>query len=156
MKCQHAMLQELRFTTHTQTSIRHFIKQLKCIIKLYYNNNSMSFSNHPKWEKTPSHIHITCQRKTLPKGFHNTPSIPSQSTFPTHNSLLIFERYKQSQSTRNLYLSPNNMAYNIYITHIHKCYQNPNQENSQISTWVGVYLPCYGEISLTLPFTWFA
>ena len=48
------------------------------------------------------------------------------------------------------------MAYNMYITHIHKCYQNPNQENSQISTWVGVYLPCYGEISLTLPFTWFA
>ena len=83
MRCQHAMLQELRFITHTQTSIKHFIKQLMCTMKLYYSNDSKTFLNHPKWGKTPSQSHKTCQRKHFQIGFHNTPSIPSQTTLPT-------------------------------------------------------------------------
>ena len=98
MKCQHAMLQELRFTTHTQTSIRHFIKQLKCTIRFYYSNDSKTFSNHPKQGETPSHNHKTCQRKHFQKGIHNTLQFHLKLPFQPNNSFLIFAKNKQSQS----------------------------------------------------------
>ena len=62
-RCQDAMLQELRLTNHTHTSLRHFIKQLMCIPKLYLSITLLFSLIIQNGIKTPSYNHNSCQEK---------------------------------------------------------------------------------------------